>query len=69
MQEPPQLAKGQLWKLSHAYIQIVDLGKRLIHFRMLARLGERGVRTQMSDIETLWRYLKSRHAQLVTHPC
>ncbi len=62
---PPALAKGQLWKLSHAYIHIVELGKRLISYRMFTNLNEKGVRTQMSDITTMWGYLTSRHAELV----
>ena len=61
----PVLAKGQLWKLNHAYIQIVELGKRLIHYKMLSHLREPGVRTQMSGIDTMWGYLKTRHARLV----
>jgi len=61
----PALAKGQLWKLNHAYIQIVELGKRLIHYRMMTNLREHGVRTQMSGIDTMWGYLKTRHARLV----
>ena len=59
------LAKGQLWKLNHAYIQIVELGKRLIHYKMMTQPGETWVKTQMSGIETMWDYLKTRHAQLV----
>jgi len=59
------LAKGQLWKLNHAYIQIAELGKRLIHYKMMSRPGETGVKTQMSGIETMWGYLKTRHAELV----
>ncbi|SPE53430.1 hypothetical protein SBV1_1710061 [Verrucomicrobia bacterium] len=61
----PGLAKGQLWKLNHAYIQIVELGKRLIHYKMMTQPGETGVRTQMSGIETMLVYLKTRHAELV----
>lgn len=61
----PQLAKGQLWRLSNAYIQIVELGKRLIHYKMMSKPDETGVRTQMSGIETMWVYLRTRHAQLV----
>lgn len=64
--EVPALAKGQLWKLSHAYIQIVELGKRLIHYKMMTQPGETRVRTQMSGIETMMAYLKSRRAQLVS---
>ena len=61
----PTLAKGQLWKLKHAYIRIVDLGKKLIHYKMMTNPGQTWVRTQMSGIETMWSYLKSRHARLV----
>jgi hypothetical protein len=61
----PGLAKGQLWQLNHAYIKIVELGKRLIHYQMMSDLRETGVRTQMSGIDTMWGYLKTRHARLV----
>jgi hypothetical protein len=61
----PALACGQLWKMKHAYVQIVELGKRLIHFKMMQRLGEAGVKTQISAIETLYGYLQARHARLV----
>jgi hypothetical protein len=59
------LAKGQIWKLNHVYIQIVELGKTLLHYRMLDSLGQRGVRTQISGIDTMWSYLRTRHAQLI----
>lgn len=59
------LAKGQLWKLKHAYIQIVDLGKRLLHYKMLTFPGQKGVRTQMSGVDVMWGYLRSRQARLV----
>jgi len=61
----PTLAKGQLWKMKHAYVQIVDLGKRIIHFRMMERLGEADVRIQMSPMHTLYGYLQARQARLV----
>lgn len=66
--QPPaasSLAPGQLWKMKHVYVRIVELGKELIRFQMLDALGEDGSRVQTSGIETLWGYLKSRHAQLV----
>ena len=62
---PSRLAKGQLWRLSHAYIQIVELGKRLIQYKMMDQPGETGAKIQMSGIDTMWGYLKSRGAQLV----
>ncbi len=61
----PELAKGQLWQLSHAYIRIVELGKRLIHYKMMTQPSEPGVRTQISARDTLLGYLKSRRARLV----
>jgi hypothetical protein len=60
-----RLAKGQLWKLSHLYIQVVELGKKLIHYRMLTDEKESGARVKTSDVNVMWDYLKSRQAQLV----
>lgn len=59
------LAKGQLWKLNNFYIQIVELGKKLIHYRMLSDLTETGVKIKTSSVDVMWGYLKSRHAQLI----
>jgi hypothetical protein len=53
----PALANGQLWKTENAYIQIVELGKRLIDYRMR--------RTQTSSIETMEKYLKTNEGRLV----
>jgi hypothetical protein len=64
-QSSPGLAKGQVWKLKHAYIQIVELGHRLLHYRMMDSLRERGVRIQISGIDVMRGYLKSRHAELM----
>jgi len=60
------LAKGQLWKMNNAYIQIVELGKMLIHYKMMKQLGQMQVRTRMSTIDTMGIYLKSNRARLVT---
>jgi hypothetical protein len=64
----PRLAKGQLWQLKHFYIQIVQLGKRLLEYRMLSAPDESGVRTKQSGVDTMWGYLRSRHARLVKAP-
>jgi len=60
----PALANGQLWKTENAYIQIVELGKRLIDYRMMRELGQVR-RTQTSSIETMEHYLKTNEARLV----
>lgn len=60
----PALARGQLWKTDNAYIQIVDLGKRLIDYRMMRQLGQ-SRRTQTSSIETMENYLRKNEARLI----
>ena len=60
----PALANGQLWKTENAYIQIVELGKRLIDYRMMRQLGQ-SRRTQTSTIETMEIYLRKNEARLV----
>ena len=60
----PALANGQVWKTETAYIQIVELGKRLIDYRMMRQLGQ-SRRTQTSSIETMENYLKTNEARLV----
>lgn len=62
---PDGLAKGQLWKLKHFYVQIEEPGKQLIHYRMLSDLRETGARIKTSGIDVMWGYLKSRRARLV----
>ena len=65
LKQAPRLAKGQIWKLKHMYIQIVDLGRKLLNYRMLNSLDETGVREQKSEVDVMWRYLQSRGARLV----
>ncbi len=60
----PALAKGQLWRTEKCHIQIVDLGKMLVHYKMLKELHQMR-RTQMSRIDTMIGYLKTNQAQLV----
>lgn len=59
----PALTKGQIWKLKDAHIQIVELGRRLVHYKMLRDLGQVR-RTQMTSIETMEDYLKKNSARL-----
>ena len=60
-----RLAKGQLWKVKHVYIYIVELGDRLLSYKMMDFLGQDGVRAKMSGVDVMWRYLQSRHARLL----
>ena len=58
------LEKGQLWKTDSGYIQIWDIGKRLIDCKRMKEPGKRGVKTQATSIDTLTEYLKTQKAVL-----
>ena len=60
----PALAKGQLWSTAKGHIKIVELGKMLVHYKMLRNLRQMR-RTQMSRIDNMEVYLKTNGGQLV----
>jgi hypothetical protein len=60
----PALAKGQLWRTENGHIKIVDLGKMLVHYKMLRVLHQMR-RTQTSRIDNMEVYLKTNGGQLV----
>jgi hypothetical protein len=60
----PVLAKGQLWKTGHWHIQIVELGRILVHYKMLRELNQMR-RTQMSRVESMEDYLRTNSAKLI----
>jgi hypothetical protein len=61
-----RLEAGQLWKLEHGYLYIVELGKRLIHYRMLQHPEQRAALTRIIGIEALLNYLSQSEAELVS---
>ena len=61
---PPALAKGQLWKTKDRHIRIVELGKMLVHYKMLKDAHQMRS-TQMSRVDNMLAYLKTNRAQLV----
>ncbi|MCX6922265.1 MAG: hypothetical protein NT154_03455 [Verrucomicrobia bacterium] len=64
----PALAKGQIWKTSAADIEIVALGKSLIHYRITKQFGRKHVSAQISAIEAMANYLVDNAARLVEGP-
>ncbi len=62
------LAKGQIWKTHAADIEIVGLGKSLIHYRITKRFGLKGVSAQLSGIEAMANYLDIHEARLAKEP-
>jgi hypothetical protein len=59
------LAKGQVWKTRAADIEIVALGKRLIHYKITRQFGRKKVSAQISGIEAMANYLTANAARLV----
>jgi hypothetical protein len=62
------LAKGQIWKTRAANIEIVGLGKELIHYRITKQFGRKRVSAQISGIEAMANYLATNEACLVKGP-
>jgi hypothetical protein len=60
------LEAGQLWKVEHGYLYIVEMGKRLIHYKMLRQPKQRAVVTRMIGVEALLKYLKQSEAELLS---
>jgi hypothetical protein len=63
-QSTRSLAKGQVWKTRAADIEILALGRRLIHYKITKQLGQKEVSAQISGIEAMENYLKSNAARL-----
>ncbi len=63
-QKQPPLAKGQIWKTNDFLVQIVELGKVLVHYKLLKELGQMR-RVQMSRIESMEEYLRTNEARLL----
>jgi hypothetical protein len=64
----PTLAQGQLWKVEHGYVQIVDLGRGLVHYRILRQPEQRAAITKIITIEALLNYLRQSEVELVNSP-
>jgi hypothetical protein len=62
------LATGQIWKTKAADIEILGLGKRLIHYRITKQLGQKRVSAQLCGIDALANYLRTNTARLVSGP-
>ncbi len=61
---PPALAKGQLWRTNNGHVRIIELGKMLVHYKLLRDLRQMR-RTQTSSIDNMQIYLKANRAHLV----
>jgi hypothetical protein len=62
------LAIGQVWKTCAADIEIVALGKNLIHYKITKQFGRKRMSAQISGIEAMANYLAANAARLVKGP-
>jgi hypothetical protein len=67
-QKRQSLAKGQVWETRAANIEIVGLGKSLIHYKITRQFGLKQVSAQISGIEAMANYLEANQARLVKGP-
>jgi hypothetical protein len=56
---------GQLWKLEHGYLYIVEVGKRLVHYKALRQPDQKAAVTRLIGIGPLLNYLLHCEGHLV----
>lgn len=60
-----ELTRGQLWKSGDAYLQIMEVGRMLVHYRLTARPQSRGMPVRINSKEEIQDYLRKQRAVLV----
>jgi len=65
MENHGPLEPGQVWATHAAIIEVVALGRTLIHYRIINQFGERRVSAQISAVEPMEKYLQTHAARLV----
>ena len=58
-------AKGQVWKTERGFVAIDRVGKRLMDYRLLKKLGQKAVRSQMSTHAGLADFLQANAGHLI----
>ena len=59
------LELGQLWRTKQGYIQIVQLGKTLAHYRRSTTAHQKGVPVLLVSMKAMMGMLEQSEAQLV----
>ena len=59
------LEQGQTWKLEHGYLHIVELGRRLVQYRILHKLNQHAATARIIGVVELLIYLKYNEAELM----
>ena len=59
------MAQGQMWKTDNAYLQIVELGLRSSHYKVMKDPGQPAVLTRLIRTDALAVYLRECDATLM----
>jgi hypothetical protein len=59
------LEQGQLWECAQGYVYIAEMGKRLLHYKLLKHPEQKAVITRMTGLESMQDYLKANDARLL----
>jgi hypothetical protein len=59
------LQPGQLWQLEQGYVEVVEVGKRLVHYKTLRQPDQRTAVTRMIGVEALLKYLTHCEGRLM----
>ena len=59
------LQSGQVWKIEDGYLQITELGRHFIHFKMLRQPDQIVESTRMIWLGALVNFLSQNQAELV----
>ncbi len=62
---PAGLATGQLWKTDNTYLQIVEHGKKLVHYKVMQDPRQPVVMTRLIRTDALAVYLRATEATLM----
>jgi hypothetical protein len=62
------LEPGQLWKIEHGYLYIVEVGKRLVQYKALRAPTQRAAVIRLIAIGALLKYLMYSEGQLILEP-
>jgi len=60
-----KLEPGQVWRVEQGYLYIVELGERLIRYKMLRHPNCRAAITQIIRWEPMLNFLKHTQAELI----
>ena len=60
-----RLEGKQLWKVDRGYVQIAEVGKRLVHYKFLRNPEQRVAAMKLAHREEVLSYLERNKAELI----